>query len=665
MICINDTHPDLEEFITHKTDLNKTNGANMSIKMSDAFFDRLKAKQTYDSLSDKEKEKSKWHTGWELKFHRDETGEDIRKVVDPEDIMNLIAKTAWDYGEPGILYWDRVNNYCLLQHDPNFRYEATNPCGELPLPSGGACLLGAMNLSKFFDVDFFKYNTENGQAAIMKEKFAKMVETAVHYLNEVLEEGIDLNPLPEQKVTSRKYMPIGLGIMGLADVFINAGVKYGSKESIAISDKIGYIMAWSAIKASCDIAKEKCHFSVCNHNYIVNSDFFKYNVLENPFYTLDEKDRLIADVKKYGLRNAQLLTIAPTGTTSTILNVSGGIEPMFSTHYTRTTKTIKDHDETYEMYPKVVQEYFKEHPEINNDVNKLPEYFVTARNISPKERIDVQAVWQTHIDNSISGTVNLPESATVEDVKNLYIYAHYKGLKGITVFRENCKRGAILNDKSKKKKNKEDKKEATKDMNVSSNTPKIVNNSGLITREQLGKRLDGATYYVRIGCGHLYITVNKDENGNLVEVFMSSSKSGGCSANAESLGRYASACLRSGMDIETVIDITRGVKCPACTSLKGKGYDIDGLSCGDAMARVLKEEYEHIQSSKTKNQITESVDEIVEKETTEIDVDQDDDWDYKDHTFDENIDYGVCPDCGRELINAEGCVKCYCGFTKC
>lgn len=605
---------------------------------------------------------------------------------------------------------------------------------------------------------------------------SKYVTIAVRYLNEVLEEGIELNPLVEQRKTQRKYRPIGLGIMGLADVFINAKVKYGEEKSIEICHMIGYFMAWYALKASCELAKEQGKFPACKVTYILKSEFIKENVTNNPFFDDDEKKALLSDIKKYGLRNSQLLTIAPTGTTSTIINVSGGIEPMFSTHYTRNTKSIHETDKSYEVYPRIVEEYFNEHPEINKDVNKLPDYFITARQITPKQRIDVQAAWQMHIDNSISSTVNLPESATVEDVKSLYIYAHDAGLKGVTVYRENCRREGILIDKNTdaKKETKESVEEKNKDivsiknvfqitkegekpsmqidrwsdyeflahpltgfytiwksfLIVFSNNEKVLSEPSIhshvgniidstevtvhssdklsvskienkqdfcnddvgsnisthpITRKELGKRLDASVYYVRIGCGHLYITVSHDENGRPVEVFMNSSKSGGCSANAESLGRYASACLRSNMNIDDIVDITRGVKCPACTSLKGKGYEIDGLSCGDVMARIIKEEFDRLkekkQTSKVQNYCPNQI--PVGSDSYSVDVKKSNaitttshkipesmkksmkTWDYRDHSYDENIDNCICPECGAPLQKSEGCLKCLCGFSKC
>lgn len=832
MICIRDDHPDLEEFITHKSNLNLTTGANMSVKMSDKFFQTLKDGPKSDGDPNT----------WRLHFRRAATGETIEKWVNPDEIMNLIAKTAWEFSEPGILYWDTINRYCLLGEDPSFEYEATNPCGELPLPNGGACLLGAMNLSKYFDdsntaigsigtsmigIDtvgissngitiYTKYREyKNKTMTIFMTKdivrqFEKDIHTSVRYLDEVLTENAELHPLAVQKTAVQNYRPIGLGIMGLADVFIQCGVKYGSEESKELSDVIGYLMAFNAIEESCNLAKEFGAFKKCKPEYIVESEFYKYNVLNNPYIEENRIEDLHNNILKYGLRNSQVLTIAPTGTTSTILNVSGGIEPVFSNHYTRTTKTIsKDGDKDYDVYPKAVWKYANNHPTIFKedgtiDTTKLPDYFITAPDINYKDRIEVQAIWQTHIDNSISSTVNLPEDITIEEVKDLYIYAHEKGLKGITVHREGNKRESILHDKSKEKKNDKENKEtndlkyqllfaieskyldikrcenikwsdsvpvcmdanseiyvkavfeldngkietepmnwydyklldpkarlkfAPKEVNndrkvtnisdnkmdeltilpkeninhnISHNYDENMKKNKLITRKDLGKRLEASVHYINIACGHIYVVISRDENGRPVEVFMQSSKSGGCSANTECLGRFASACLRHGMDIDDVVDITKGVKCPACTNLKGKGIELDGLSCGDAMARVIKEEYEIYRNNKTKpnrssiSEISSINSKSYKNDSTTVlkgntiasvlSIDQDSKnmvvelnngekknvqyepikWNYEEHSAQENIDRMICPECGKPLRFTEGCIKCLnCTFSKC
>ena len=765
MISIDGHHPDLKEFITHKSDLGITQGANMSVRMTDDFFEAVKNDDN-----------------WVMSFTRPETGEIITKREKARDIMYLIAKTNWDYAEPGLLYWDTMTKYNLMSEDPEFEYAGTNPCGEEPLPAGGSCLLGAMNLSNYW--------RKNNKFAY--KEFTEDVKKAVRFLNEVLDEGRSLHPLVEQRMTVSELRQIGLGFMGLGDLFIKAKVKYGSKESVELCHKIGYKMIFAALQESAELAKKYGSFDNCNPDLILKSKFFIENVDKNPYYLTTDKNDLKIMIKEYGLRNSQLLTCAPTGTTSTIFNVSGGIEPIFALRFTRTTKSIHDEDKTYTVYPNGVK-YFLDQNGYKSleEVEEFPDYLVTSRDIDWKGRIDVQAAWQKHIDASISATINLPESTTVEEIADLYMYAHDAGLKGTTVFRENCKRIAILNDSFKKKDDIQE-ETTTEDTDISSmakdvldkaiegtglprdlvvgpydddalkfieylircnvgdstdeecdrklfeekmteltNDPKQIkerldlmksvdsendddeesikaikdrfkeNFNNILTRADFSSALHGTTYYKRVACGHIYITVNRYQ-GRPVEVFMQSSKSGGCSANTEALGRMASTMLRAGIDPDIVVDSVLGVKCAACSAIKGKGESIDGLSCSDVMARVIKEEYQRYKDGIYDNEIKEWLstasyeekwDLLHKEESRKIDSKCSHDtcshenecccgdhscdgccdshapgseWNYREHTAQENIDHYICPDCGDTLLFSEGCMKCVnCGFSKC
>ena len=435
MLSIDGHHPDTPEFITHKSDLGVTQGANMSVRVGQDFFDAIK--------EDKD---------WRMSFSRPEVNTVITKTIKARELLNMIAKTNWDYAEPGLLYWDTISNYNLMSEDPSFEYAGTNPCAEEPLPAGGSCLLGAMNLSMYWrDNNRFAYSD-----------FTEDVKTAVRFLNEVLDEGQDLHPLQKQRDTVTALRQIGLGFMGLGDLFIQARVRYGSKESVELCHKIGYRMIFAALQESATLAREKGAFDNCNPELIIKSKFYKENVDNNPYYSKKDKDELTKSILTYGLRNSQLLTCAPTGTTSTIFNVSGGIEPIFALKFTRTTKSLYDEDKTYDVYPRGVKYFLdKKGYKSLDEVQSFPDYLVTSRDIYWKDRIDVQAAWQKHIDASISATINLPEETTVEEVADLYLYAHDAGLKGTTVFRENCKRIAILNDSFKKKDEKEETSEST------------------------------------------------------------------------------------------------------------------------------------------------------------------------------------------------------------
>ena len=636
------------------------------------------------------------------------------------------------------------------------------------------------------------------------KEFTEDVKKAVRFLNEVLDEGRSLHPLVEQRMTVSKLRQIGLGFMGLGDLFIKAKVRYGSKESVELCHKIGYKMIFAALQESAELAKKYGSFDNCNPDLILKSKFFIENVDKNPYYLTTDKNDLKIMIKEYGLRNSQLLTCAPTGTTSTIFNVSGGIEPIFALRFTRTTKSIYNEDKTYEVYPNGVK-YFLDQNGYKSleEVEEFPDYLVTSRDIDWRGRIDVQAAWQKHIDASISATINLPESTTVEEVADLYIYAHDAGIKGTTVFRENCKRIAILNDSFKKKDEKVETSESTSDIpemaeEVDIENSKIFNSvmesnilkikdailnkigrdfaslseeerdklnetvivvykylyavygdsfesiipeyvdkylefesgcfddpegidevedgvkaikdlftynfSNILTRANFSSSLHGTTYYKRVACGHIYITVNRYQ-GRPVEVFMQSSKSGGCSANTEALGRMASTMLRAGIDPDVVVDSVMGVKCAACSSLKGKGEVIDGLSCSDVMARVIKEEYQKYKDGLYDDEIREWIREQPEDEILRLIGKKNDqfkvnicdncseicdkiefdktsyyptkvynnsnkkdnpEWNYKEHSVQENIDHNICPDCGDTLLFSEGCMKCLnCGFSKC
>lgn len=313
MISISCTHPDLEKFITVKSDLGKVTSANISVRVTDKFMVAVRNDED-----------------WELSFRRDATGEEIKRTVKARDIFDLLCKNNWDYAEPGILYWDRIANWNLLSNDPEFEYAGVNPCAEEPLPAGGSCLLGAINLAEFVKGGNFAW-----------EDFMAAVRTAVNALNKVLDEGLEKHPLQEQRHTVRDWRQIGLGIMGLADMLIKMHIPYGSKESIEICDSIGYVMANTAIRASAELAsKTGSAYRMCDSERVMQSPFFVSHVKEDDAVLLQLVDR-------YGLANSQLLTIAPTGSISTMLGVSGGIEPIFANSYERTTKSLHGHDEVY------------------------------------------------------------------------------------------------------------------------------------------------------------------------------------------------------------------------------------------------------------------------------------------------------------------------------
>lgn len=599
MLSLSCEHPDLEEFISIKNDLDKITKANISVRVTDKFMNAVRDKEEID-----------------LTFVRTETGEEIVKRVYAPDIFRKLCENNWNFGEPGILFWDEITGYNLLSNNPEFEFAGVNPCAEEPLPAGGSCLLGSINLAEFVD---------DGEFDIYG--FRDTVREAVKALNEVLDEGLALHPLKEQQDSVRDWRQIGLGIFGLADMLIKMGLTYGEWEAVDISEWIAQEMIDEAIATSATLAATYGPYPKFDRDLMNCNDFFLQNV--------DGGTHMIAN--SHGLRNSQLLTIAPTGSLSTMLGVSGGIEPIFATHYTRRTESLHGHEEYYTVYTPIVKEYMDEHG--ITDVKDLPEFFITSAQIKPKNRIDMQGAWQRHIDASISSTINLPESATVEDVQDLYMYAWMRGLKGVTVFRENCARLAILSTGNKKEEEPEPEAEKVCEFKLDSLSP--------ITRHDLGQRLSGSTYVKQIACGHLYITINRDENDNLVEVFIDPGKSGGCSANAECIGRYASACMRAGLKIDEIVDVTKGVKCDACMRVKGaKIKPIDGLSCGDVIARTIEEEYKRFHHNEDKKIF--EINQLIKHETKQP------------------KNKNACPECGESLVAEGGCNICKnCGYSKC
>lgn len=631
MISIDCTHPDLEKFITVKSDLNKVTSANISVRVTDRFMVAVKNDED-----------------WELYYKRNETGEEIKKTVKARDIFDLLCRNNWDYAEPGILYWDRISNWNLVSNDKDFEYAGVNPCAEEPLPAGGSCLLGAINLAEFVDEGKFDW-----------DDFNRTVKIAVRALNNVLDEGLERHPLAEQRKTVRDWRQIGLGIMGLADMLIKLGIEYGSPDSITLCDAIGYSMARNAIVASAKVAKD----IGCYYNWDIDK------VTTSPFFTEhikadDNEAKLLIHMN--GLRNSQLLTIAPTGSISTMIGVSGGIEPIFANYYERTTKSLHGHDEVYKVYTPIVKEYMDAHA--LKDELGLPSYFVTSATIPIKRRIDMQSVWQKHIDASISSTVNLPNEATVDDVKDLYMYAWEKHLKGITVYRAGCKRAGILN--AEPKKDAETKPEST--------SPTLPRGSII----EPSNDLIGKKRKIQTGCGSLHVLAFFDPiDGNLQEVYFNKGSTGGCANFMTGLSRMVSLLCRAGVDIMTIKDQldSTGV-CPSYATRKATHHDTSkGSCCPMAIGNALVEMYNEMQSelddkeddipitSRKLNKASKTIAENFDKTTEVVNKVMDKLAQIaKDSGNVYNAPTEVCPECGEPIVHIGGCVQCpNCSWSRC
>lgn len=593
MLSLSCEHPDLEEFIGIKSDLDRVTKANISIRITDKFMAAVKNK-----------------TPFTLSFTRLETGETITKEIDAYEMFHKMCEMNWDYAEPGMLFWDRINNWNLLSCDDEFEYAGTNPCAEEPLPAGGSCLLGSINLAEFACDTGFDF-----------ESFKHCVKSSVIALNEVLDEGLPLHPLKEQRESVYDWRQIGLGIFGLADLLIKLGIKYGSPEAIDLCDMIGHTMADMAIKTSAVLAKEYGVYPKYKPEAVEQSAFYSKNAL-------GETKEL---VESFGLRNSQLLTIAPTGSLSTMLGVSGGIEPIFANYYTRKTESLKGHDEYYKVYTPIVKEYMDKHG--LKDDSELPDYFVTAQTLDYKNRIYMQSIWQSHIDASISSTVNVPNDFTVEQVEGLYMTAWDAGLKGVTIFRDGCKRAGILT--------------------IKENVEDIVEKPHRLERGMIIKADDnciGKKRTLRTGCGTLHCEAFFDpDNGQLLETYFSKGSSGGCNNFMIGLSRMISLAARGGIDVYSIVDqLKSSGTCPSYAVRTATKHDTSkGSSCPVAIGNVLLEMYEEMMDEVGFSDIEEKELEVITPKIVPVSK-------------------AKCPQCGGELVFEGGCNTCKnCGWSKC
>lgn len=415
MLNMDVSHPDIENFIDVKNDLSKVVYANTSVNVDDDFMKAVKENKDYT-----------------LHFKVKATGEEITKTINAKELFKKLALNNWNMAEPGILFQDRINSWHLMSAFDNFEFAGVNPCAEEPLPAWGSCNLASINLS-----NFVKYPFEE-DAYFDFQEFKVMVKHGVQYLNEVLDENSELHPLEMQKEVSKNLRQIGLGLMGVADMFIKMGIKYGSPASIKLIEKIGKTMINEALKASAMLAKKDGPFPMYDKEKLLNSEFLKQNA----------NNEVIELIKKYGIRNSQLLTMAPTGSISTLIGCSNGVEPIFQISYTRKTETLNDKDTYYKVYTQIVREYMDKN-NIKNEED-LPDFIITSKDLNYKDRILVQAAWQKTIDASISSTCNVPYEFTVEEVEDLYMFAWEQGLKGVTIYRDGCKRSGILISNNKK-----------------------------------------------------------------------------------------------------------------------------------------------------------------------------------------------------------------------
>lgn len=469
-------------------------------------------------------------------------------------------------------------------------------CGEQGLPAWGVCNLGSINLLKFI---------KNGE--VDYKNLGETVRIAVRFLDNVID--VTDYYFPENKEVQTKSRRVGIGTMGLADMLIKLKIKYGSDEAIKFCEKLYEFIRDEAYCASIELAREKGSFPLFDAE-----KYLKGHFINRLPASLQDK------IKKDGIRNTTILTQAPTGTTSILAGTSSGVEPVYDFVFTR-----KDRLGEHEVYHPIYKEYIDE-----EDEDDLPEYFVTAKELTPTEHIKMQAVIQKFVDQSISKTVNAPKTHTLKDVKDLYKEAYELGCKGVTYFREGSRDDAVLTSKQKD----------------SGGKIGVVEkpSEGLVPRER-PMQITGKTYKITTGYGNLYVTVNNDEAGDPFEVFAQIGKAGGFfAAKSEAICRLVSLSLRSGIGAEDIIDQLKGIRGPM-PSWSERGMV---LSIPDAVAQILED---HMRAPQEKLDLQFSAKPAIKTSPKSI------------------ADLGdipECPSCGSILNMAEGCLTCQsCGYSKC
>jgi len=589
-------HPDILEFITCKENNKEITNFNISVSVTDDFMQKLQNDQEYDLIDP--------HTNKSV------------QQLNTKEIFDLIVKQAHKNGEPGIIFIDRMNDF---NPTPRLgKYESTNPCGEQILLPYESCDLGSINLARMYR------ETGGSRYEIDWDKLRTVTHLSVHFLDNL----IDVNkfPLPAIEKATKLTRKIGLGVMGWASLLIRLNIPYNSDEAIALAEKVMSFILNEASRKSQELGKVKGLFPA-----------FKGSIYDKKEGTLR-------------LRNATLTTIAPTGTISIIAGpCSSGIEPLFAISYYR---NVMDNDKLTEVeplfeevalkrgfYSRELMQRIAEKSSIQ-DFTDIPEdvrrVFVTSHDISPEWHVRMQAAFQKYTHNAVSKTINFPHEATMEDVRGAYTLAYELGCKGITIYRDRSREEQVLNiarnEQKQDAKTSENKKEI-----APRPRPEVIN---------------GTTTKVATGCGNLYVTINSDEEGKPFELFTQMGKAGGCAASQlEATGRLVSLAFRSGIEVKSIIEQLRNIRCPSPSWEKGQRI----FSCADAIARVIEK--------RLMNGTAAAV--SLEPASVSMKHSHSDEPVISDFDVHGEI-VGVCPDCGGALHHEEGCIKCHaCGFSKC
>ena len=580
-------HPDIEKFISIKTgDIDMVKYSNISVLLTHDFMKAVDEDLDFDLR-------------WNNKVY---------KTIRAKDLWKQIIENAHKSAEPGLLFWDTMTDYHNAEYCSPL--VSTNPCAEQPLPDGGCCNLGAINLERFVD--------QSGN--FMIDDFKETVSIGTRFLDNVIDYNLDRHALEAQKDNAINDRRIGLGILGLGDMLMKMGIKYDTEDALQTTDQIMQIFRDTAYETSTILAQEKGVFPKFDWAGYSKSKFVK---------NLPKKIR--DNIRKDGIRNSTITTVAPTGSGAIVARVTSGVEPIFATSYKR---RVKKND----GYGKEFDEYKVYHPTIKklfDTDDSLPEYVITAHNIDPFFRVKMQGVIQNYIDSSISSTVNLAEDVTLETVADIYMTAYKSGLKGITVYREGSREGILVTENQDSNKEKEISNSISEDISQVSPMPRVRPVS-----------TNGETRRIRTGEGSLYITINEDEKG-LCEVFTTIGKAGGnAAAQSEAISRLISLALRSGVNPRSVVRQLKGISGPDPTWENGLLILSTPDAIGKALDDYLKEKEQHLDTDAS------SFDDqkpLITMAPSKLDT-----------------QISTCGEGSHDLVNENGCIVCrQCGWSKC
>jgi ribonucleoside-diphosphate reductase alpha chain len=646
-------HPDIREFITCKSDVTQVTNFNISVAITDAFMEAVKAGARY-----------------ELKSPR--TGE-VVGTEDANEIFDLIIRGAWATGEPGVFFIDEANRYNPVPQLGS--YEATNPCGEQPLLPYDVCNLGSVNVGRFVKADA---PADAAPAAkIDWDEFRSVVHLATHFLDNV----IDANnyPLPEIDALAKQIRRIGLGIMGWADLLVRVGVPYDSEEAIALARTVmGFVDEESKV-ASEKLAETRGTFPAW----------------EESIWGPDETAARIDGERvrpERRLRNSNITTVAPTGTISIFADCSGGIEPLFAVAFMRNQAGSMMPDVNQDFvriakeqgwYSDALMERIAEEGHIHFDEvpAEVQRVFVTSHDVTPQWHIHMQAAFQEHTDSAISKTCNFPNEAREEDVREIYLQAYALKAKGVTVYRDGCRPMQVLST-GKTGRNEKTASGTTADLEAALADAREENHRlrqefeaarGALReleikhQKRLHKKMRpdvllGTTRKMRSPLGDLYVTVNEDEDGRPFEVFATLGKAGGAAmADAEALGRLISLALRSGIPLADISKQLRGISCDRAVGIGPNKV----LSVPDAIGQVL--ELHMAEKEGIQQELPIAGSPAAEAAAVRARPPAQADLQPQVEAYDPGDTFmGTCPECSADLQFAEGCVKCVaCGYSEC